>query len=268
MPRKPHVLYEDSYDKLGCIKQKNLSAHLHYHAELILSMKGGFDAVIDGVRYEVKEGMGLIVFPYQMHEYIERNSERAIVLLLNPERNMTLAEYFKKRLPTSPLIPRELIDDEIRSAAESMLKYAWSRYDPGNEGGMIVAIYKELVFALILKRLSYEPFTPSELDSMRNVLFWCQEHFTEPVTIPMAAKALFISESQLSHIFSSRIHVGFRDYINSLRVQAATIMLTETDKPVSEIAMDCGFASFSTFNRAFRKSTGSTPREIRARGKQ
>ena len=51
-------------------------------------------------------------------------------------------------------------------------------------------------------------------------------------------------------------------------IHADILVLTETDKPISEIAFDCGFTSFSTFNRAFRLSTGMTPREMRKRGKR
>ena len=268
MSQSCDTLYEDSMDKKGCISQGNLSAHMHYHAEMILSLKGSFGAVIDGRQYVVEEGAGVIVFPYQLHEYLAIDSEKAAVMLLNPERNKRLYEYFKGQLPRTPILSRELVDDEIRSLTEYMLVQSIKSWELTDDSGEIVGIYKELLFALILNKLEYEPVVPSKIDAMRQVLFWCQEHFTEPVTIPVAAKALLISESQLSHLFSGRIHVGFRDYINSLRVQMATIMLTETDKPISEIAFDCGFTSFSTFNRAFRLSTGMTPREMRKRGKR
>ena len=269
MSNNPEELYEDSYDKIGYVKQEAVREHFHYHAELILALEGSFDAVVDGRKYRVGEGMGVIVFPYQLHEYLPVDNERAAVMLLNPERNKRIYEYFRKQLPKTPIISHEIIDNELRTLTEYMLaqsKRSWNRTK--SDSGEIVGIYKELIFAIVLEKLEYESVTPGKIDAMRSVLFWCQEHFTEPVTIPMAAKALLISESQLSHLFSGRIHVGFRDYINSLRVQAATVMLTETGKSISEIAFDCGFASFSTFNRAFRLSTGMTPREIRKQGKR
>lgn len=261
MKRKENELYEDSYDKMGVVSQKTLSKHFHYHAEMILSLEGNFYAVVDGKKYLVSENTGIIIFPYQIHEYIAIDSEKALVMLLNPERNRKLYEYFKNRLPRSPIIPSELMNDEVLQAVNNLIRHGkGQRLKMDTE---IASIYKDLIFAVILQQLEYEPIIPGQIDAMRKVLFWCQEHFTEQVTIPMASKALFISESQLSHLFSGRIRVGFREYINSLRVQAATLMLTETDKAISEIAFDCGFTSFSTFNRAFRQSLGMTPREIR-----
>ena len=208
MPNSPEELYEDSHDKIGCVKQGAVSEHFHYHAELILALEGSFDAVVDGRKYRVGEGMGVIVFPYQLHEYLPVDSERAVVMLLNPERNKQLFECFKGKLPKTPLIARELVDDEIRQAAENMLIHSRVYWDHRRgDRGISIGIYKELIFALVMDKLEYEPVTPGKIDAMRSVLFWCQEHFTEPVTIPMAAKALLISESQLSHLFSGRIHV-------------------------------------------------------------
>ena len=53
-------------------------------------------------------------------------------------------------------------------------------------------------------------------------------------------------------------------YIIKVRVSAATRMLRETGRPVSEIAQACGFYDHSAFTRVFRKVTGLTPTQMRA----
>ncbi len=265
MKRKDNELYEDSFAKYGIIRQGSVSRHFHYHAELILSFEGGFDAAVDGEHFYVNEGTGVIVFPYQLHEYFAVDSKRALVLLFHPERNQRYYEYFKGNLPKSAHIPAEIIDDEVRAVSELIIKHAGLRHKT-KFSGELLEIYKEAVFGLILEKLELEPTASGQIDLLRRVVHWCQEHYTEQVTIPVAARALAISESQLSHLFSCKLHTGFRDYINSLRVQAAIELLLKTRKPISEIAFDCGFVSFSTFNRAFLKSTGLTPREVRERG--
>ena len=265
MKRREKEMYEDSRAKYGIVSQKTLSKHFHYHAELILSLEGGFDAAVDGERFYVNEGTGVIVFPYQLHEYIAVDSERALVLLFHPERNQKFYEYFKDTLPKSAHIPAELITDEVKNISGLIIKHAGLRKST-KFSGELLEVYKEAVFGLILENLELEPTAPGQIDLLRRVVHWCQEHYTEQVTIPVTARALAISESQLSHLFSCKLHTGFRDYINSLRVQAAIELLLKTRKPISEIAFDCGFVSFATFNRAFLKSTGLTPREVRERG--
>ena len=41
-----------------------------------------------------------------------------------------------------------------------------------------------------------------------------------------------------------------------------------TDKPVTDIAFECGFMSQRNFNRVFREITGMTPSEFRERSKE
>ena len=48
-------------------------------------------------------------------------------------------------------------------------------------------------------------------------------------------------------------------YIREFRIQAARRMLTETQLPVAEICMKCGFDSPSYFSRAFKAATDMSP---------
>jgi len=56
------------------------------------------------------------------------------------------------------------------------------------------------------------------------------------------------------------------EYINEYRLTQAAILLLETDKAVSEISADCGFASASYFGKLFREKTGVSPGSFRISG--
>lgn len=53
-------------------------------------------------------------------------------------------------------------------------------------------------------------------------------------------------------------------YITKTRLAAASRLLRETDKTVSEIGLACGFYDHSSFTRAFRAAMGVTPTRFRA----
>ena len=60
---------------------------------------------------------------------------------------------------------------------------------------------------------------------------------------------------------------GFRAVKDRLRSAAATDLLTRTNEPIEDIALQLGFSEVSTFHRAFRRWTGRTPGAVRQDGK-
>ena len=69
-------------------------------------------------------------------------------------------------------------------------------------------------------------------------------------------------------MFSGVLKIRFDEYLNILRLYAAQNLLTETDDSVTQIAYQTGFQSQQTFNRAFRKEFGTTPRNYRRQKKE
>ena len=63
--------------------------------------------------------------------------------------------------------------------------------------------------------------------------------------------------------FKKAVGLGAIEHLAQLRVNAACEALTDTDKAISDIALDCGYNNLSNFNRQFKKITGSTPNEYR-----
>jgi AraC-like DNA-binding protein len=59
----------------------------------------------------------------------------------------------------------------------------------------------------------------------------------------------------------------FSEYLLDRRIDRALRLLRDprlTDRKISEIALDCGFADLSHFNRSFRRRFGDTPSAVRA----
>ena len=73
----------------------------------------------------------------------------------------------------------------------------------------------------------------------------------------------YISPSYLSREFKRVTHFNLTNYIQMTRIKNAQYRLSATDNKITDIASDCGFTSFSQFNRIFNKVTGKSPREYR-----
>ncbi|WP_100642479.1 helix-turn-helix domain-containing protein [Alteromonas facilis] len=74
----------------------------------------------------------------------------------------------------------------------------------------------------------------------------------------LAAKCA-VSPHQLSEYLNDTLKVNFYDYVNQHRVEAAQEKLISSKDSILDIALTVGFNNKATFNKAFKKHTGTTP---------
>ena len=100
--------------------------------------------------------------------------------------------------------------------------------------------------------------SPGDQDTVKNILKYCMENYTEPLSLELLSKELHLNKYYISHIFQERMHISFKDFINSLRVESACNLLGKSSS-ITDIAYAAGFSSVRTFNRAFLKHMHMTP---------
>ncbi len=90
------------------------------------------------------------------------------------------------------------------------------------------------------------------------------------LTIGTLAAKLAVPEYRLRRVINQRLgYRNFNAFLNSYRIAEAKAALTDptqSDVPVTTIALDAGFQSLGPFNRAFKTETGLTPTEYRRAG--
>jgi AraC-like DNA-binding protein len=86
------------------------------------------------------------------------------------------------------------------------------------------------------------------------------------LTLGDLAKSLGVNGAVLSFVINNGFGKNFNDFINEFRIDdvKARINKRPADSLLA-IAFDCGFNSKATFNRAFRKFTGSTPKQFQSK---
>jgi AraC-like DNA-binding protein len=89
----------------------------------------------------------------------------------------------------------------------------------------------------------------------------------EGLSIAILAAKLGIPEYRLRRIINRQLgHRNFNSFVNGYRlseVRAALSDPVQAEVPILTIALDAGFRSLAPFNRAFKVTTGMTPREYR-----
>ena len=81
------------------------------------------------------------------------------------------------------------------------------------------------------------------------------------------ARVSRVSEAHFARSFKQAFGVPPHRYLLTRRIERATALLRDTDRPITEIAFDTGWESLGTFGRTFRDVTGESPGAIRARAR-
>lgn len=97
-----------------------------------------------------------------------------------------------------------------------------------------------------------------------NIVFsYLDEHFAEDLSLEHMAAIAGFSKFHFSRTFKQLSGYNFYDYLCQRRVKSAEILLMNQETSISQIALQSGFSSVSTFNRIFKSQKGCTPTQYR-----
>lgn len=82
---------------------------------------------------------------------------------------------------------------------------------------------------------------------------------------PPSRRELAVSPSHFTHLFKEAVGIGFREYLQRLRVAEAKHLIELTDLPVGAVASECGIPDQSRLARLFQRYWGVTPGALRRR---
>ncbi|MBE5867092.1 MAG: helix-turn-helix transcriptional regulator [Lachnospiraceae bacterium] len=95
--------------------------------------------------------------------------------------------------------------------------------------------------------------------AVETCITYMETHFSQNITLDTLSKISGYSGLHFLRLFKHDTGCTPHDFLTSIRMNSAKNMLIYTDKPLSEIASECGFSSDSHFKILFKKTTGFTP---------
>lgn len=95
-------------------------------------------------------------------------------------------------------------------------------------------------------------------------LQFINKNFKEKISLKDIEANLHVNASYFSTLFKQEMGVTFTDYLNSLKVEHACKLLTETNLSIIDISLSTGFEDQSYFTKVFKKAKGVTPKMYRS----
>ena len=242
--------------KLQKVEDMCIRPHLHTSAELLYIESGEAALTTGTLEYKLFRGDFVFIMPSMLHCITPVTDGTTVYVIdMKVELIADIVKRYSGLRPASPVlkaldVPKTLLYalSAISVERDKNIAYAWANL-------MVNIVTSKLRFAEI-----HDGVTS---DLSNRVLTYLSLNFREQISLDQLSEAMGVSRFHLSHLFSNKLGIGFKEYLNNLRVECAKSILRSTDVPVSEVYAASGFENQRTFNRVFRDSTGQSPRNYR-----
>ena len=240
---------------LGITRNLDFPPHIHEELELVWMQEGTCTAYCAGQRYVLHPGDFFLAFPEQVHSYEGSENCQANLIIVHPGQLGGLSDILKRETPVCPVYTCQ--------EADLLQLLALTVQEHSTYADKTITL--PLLTATIGKLLKHYTFRtqPAKDSAAEQIIKYCSLHYKEPLGMEGLSKALYLSQSHISHTFSQKLKISFSDYVNSLRLDEAVRLLEQTSHSMEEIAERSGFPTVRTFNRVFRKKFDISPSEYR-----
>lgn len=214
-------------------------------------LEGEGEIIIDGKRYIARSGDTYILRSNEAHCYYSDSNRPWKKLWIN-----YVADYISPMLDsygiTSGIYHSELARDHF----ELLWQYSQSGAAKPNINFKIAACLHNLIQTLATE--SDHPTTDECL--IREAL---NASVYEKLNLDELASRLHISKSNIIRVFKKNYGITPMEYLISLKISAAKILLKDTHMTVKEIAERLQISDEHYFSNLFRKRVGIRPRDYR-----
>jgi AraC family transcriptional regulator len=229
---------------------------LHHGHSVSYVRKGSFGCRMRGASYELVAGSVLIGHPGDeylcTHDHTAGGDE-CLSFSLAPELVESLGGACEIwRAGGLPPLPELVVLGELAQAT------AEQRTDLGlDEVGLwLAARFVALVSAV--RRTAAEPPAADRRRAVEAAR-WLDEHAHEDVDLERAAGAVALSPFHFLRLFSRALGVTPHQYLVRARLRRAARLLSDGDRPVTDVALEVGFGDLSNFVRTFHRAAGVSP---------
>ena len=106
-----------------------------------------------------------------------------------------------------------------------------------------------------------------ETSRFNQVMSFLIENFKNDIQLEQIADIAHLSPTSFCRYFKSMMQKTFTEVVLEFKIQHACQQLSNTELPISQIALDSGFDDLPYFNRKFKRMTGTNPMAYRKESK-
>ena len=98
-----------------------------------------------------------------------------------------------------------------------------------------------------------------DVEAQRRMIAYIRKNYPEKITLADIAEAGLMSRSKCCQLFKKYVNRTPMDFLNTYRLEMSLRLLKETECPISDVSLSCGFTSQSYFTKLFTERYHMTP---------
>ncbi|OKP96679.1 response regulator [Paenibacillus sp. P46E] len=155
--------------------------------------------------------------------------------------------------------------DEVKEHLTHYLKIPFQMIHSGlsYDFNTVPQVVKRMREASASQALELEPMKGSGEKAIDVALHYIKEHFYEDLSLEKMASVVFLNPAYFSQLFKQKTGQGYKEYVTSLRLEQAKLLLLNPKLKLAEIAERVGYQDMKHFTQMFRKRYQLTPTEYR-----
>ena len=259
-------------------KERSYKMHWHSYGEIMLVGPGDTNIYqINQTRYELAEGDFVLIWPMEMHAVIDADREKALVIqfsnaFMNSLFDLRRIMHFYHNLHVLCINSHKQLVNELRVIADKMKDIFFS--DKIDRELRCCMLLMEFMLTLDEHRSEFTEeintdertsYSDDVLKRMIMVTDYIKNNLTaDDLSQGTMARMAGVSKDYFSRIFKNVTGMNYSKWLNTIRLEKATSLLSQEKMTLTEVAMLSGFQSIPSFNRVFREEKGMAPGEYRA----
>ena len=267
--------------------QREQCWHEHNSIELVLITAGAGRHVIDGHSAAIRKGDVLVIYPGFSHGY-ENCGTLALVNLMYDSSRLPFPILDAEKIPLfRSLFPENLADIPCKPSPEPLLHFnndedmeevlreirslnkELSTPLTGNLLFCTVSLLHILLSILNLTNARQQIPAESHPYTIAKILEYINKNYTKRIPLEVLVRMSRLSPRVFQYKFKQLTGLSVTQYILARRLNRAKDLLTaNAERPIQNVAFDCGFQDLSYFTLQFRRHNGITPKQYRLDAKK
>lgn len=265
-----------SHDNLSSYKNSFVNWHKQGSIEISVVTEGSIMVNLLNHQELIKAGEGFLILPGMLHSIRSDETKGAAkyeTILFDPCLITGFrGSYFEKQYYKPEVINRNgffhfsLADNTLDSCAadfqavfqENCWESPYAQYLMQQKlQNLWIALWDNLI--LVEKNNFYK----TEDARLLNMIDFLQRNYQSKLVLDELCDYVNLSRSACCRYFKKMMNMSISNYMTEYRLSQALFMLDNTDKSITEIALQSGFSTTSYFISKFKETMQMTPLEYR-----